>query len=55
VFISWAVAKFSVQLDGYAERLLRDFLKAVKPELQDVIRADLDALDQHKVSEGAKA
>jgi Ca-activated chloride channel family protein len=47
VFISWAAEKFLVHLDRHAERLLRDFLKSVKPEVQATVRAELDALDQN--------
>jgi hypothetical protein len=44
VFISWAAKKFCINLDRHAERLLRDFLKSVKVDVQETIRAELDAL-----------
>lgn len=47
VFINWASEKFFVHLDRHAERLLRDFLKTVKPEVQTMVRADLDNLDRN--------
>lgn len=47
IFISWAAEKFFIHLDRHAERLLRDFLKSVKPEVRDTVRAELDALDQN--------
>ena len=46
VFISWAAEKFFIHLDRHAERLLRDFLKSVKPEVQATVRAELDGLDR---------
>ena len=47
VFIQWAAEKLFCHLDRHAERLLRDFLKSVKPEVQASVRADLDALGGH--------
>jgi Ca-activated chloride channel family protein len=47
VFISWVAEKFLISLDRHAERLLRDFLKSVKAEVQATVRAELDALVQN--------
>ncbi len=44
VFIDWAAKHFSIPLDRHAERLLREFLKSVKPEVQDPVRTDLEAM-----------
>jgi Ca-activated chloride channel family protein len=44
LFIQWAADKFSLPLDRHAQRLLRDFLKAVNPELQAAVHKDLDGL-----------
>lgn len=46
-FISWAAERFSVYLDRHAERLLRDFLKTVKSEIQEAVQVDLHALEVH--------
>jgi Ca-activated chloride channel family protein len=44
VFMIWASVKFCFQLDRHAERLLRDALKVVKPEIQSAVQAELDIL-----------
>jgi hypothetical protein len=42
LFIQWAADKYSLPLDRHALRLLRDFLKAVSPELQAAVHRDLE-------------
>jgi hypothetical protein len=42
LFIQWAADKFSLPLDRHAQRLLRDFLKAIRPELQAAVHRDLE-------------
>ena len=42
LFIQWAADKYSLPLDRHAQRLLRDFLKAVSPELLAAVHRDLD-------------
>jgi Ca-activated chloride channel family protein len=42
LFIQWAADKYSLPLDRHAQRLLRDFLKAVSPELQAAVHSDLE-------------
>lgn len=44
LFMSWAAERFSIPLDRHAERLLRDFLRSIKPGIAEAVRADLDAL-----------
>jgi hypothetical protein len=42
LFIQWAADKYSLPLDRHAQRLLRDFLKAISPELQALVHRDLE-------------
>jgi len=42
LFIQWAADKYGLLLDRHALRLLRDFLKAVSPELQAAVLRDLE-------------
>jgi hypothetical protein len=49
VFIAWAAEHFSVHLDRHADRLLRDFMKSIKPVVQDDVRADLNFLLQDAI------
>lgn len=44
LFIQWAADKYSLPLDRHAQRLLRDFLKAVSPELQAAVHRDLEGV-----------
>ena len=44
VFMNWAAERFSIPLDRHADRVLRDFLRSMKPGVLEAIRADLDAL-----------
>jgi hypothetical protein len=44
LFIQWAADKYSLPLDRHAQRLLRDFLKAVSPELQAAVHSDLEGV-----------
>ncbi len=45
-FIAWAAEKYFISLDRHAERILRDFLKSVKEETQEAVRADLESLSE---------
>lgn len=45
LFIEWAADKFSLPLDRHAQRLLRDFLKAVSPELRNAVHKDLKGVE----------
>lgn len=45
-FIAWATEKYFISLDRHAERILRDFLKSVKIETQEAVRADLESLSE---------
>ena len=42
LFIQWAADKYSLPLDRHAQRLLRDFLKAVSQKLQAAVLNDLE-------------
>jgi hypothetical protein len=53
LFIQWAADKYSLPLDRHAQRLLRDFLKAVSPELQAAVLNDLQGLTQNSISKQA--
>jgi len=44
LFIQWAADKYSLPLDRHAQRLLRDFLKAVSPELLAAVHGDLEGV-----------
>jgi Ca-activated chloride channel family protein len=44
LFIQWAADKYSLPLDRHAQRLLRDFLKAVSPELLAAVHSDLEGV-----------
>ncbi|PUE55710.1 hypothetical protein B9Z37_03985 [Limnohabitans parvus II-B4] len=44
LFIQWAADKYGLPLDRHAQRLLRDFLKAVSPELQAAVHRDLEGV-----------
>lgn len=45
VVISWAAMHFSIPLERHAERLLRDFLKTVKSEIQEAVLLDLETIE----------
>lgn len=49
VFIHWVAETFAIHLDRHAQRLLRDFLKTVKPTIQDAVRVDLETLKQDQM------
>jgi hypothetical protein len=44
LFIQWAADKYGLPLDRHAQRLLRDFLKAVSHELQAAVHRDLEGV-----------
>lgn len=45
VVISWAAERCSITLERHAERLLRDFLKTVKSEIQEAVLLDLETIE----------
>lgn len=45
VAISWAAERFSITIERHAERLLRDFLKTVKSEIQEAVLLDLETIE----------
>jgi Ca-activated chloride channel family protein len=53
LFIQWAADVYRLPLDRHAQRLLRDFLKAVSPELQASVLNDLEGLIQNSISNQA--
>ena len=53
LFIQWAADKYSLPLDRHAQRLLRDFLKAVSPELLAAVHRDLDEVVGHTTATAA--